>query len=186
MDDIILGKGVDESLDCLALLFQRLDSYGLKLKPSKCHLLKDEVLCLGHVVSGEGIRPNPALIKDVDTWKTPTSVHELKAFLGLCNYYRKFVPAFSELASPLNELLPKEVTFMWTEEHQNAFTQLKERLTSAPILGYPSTEGKYILDTDASNHGIGAVLSQLQWGEERVITYASTHLTPAQKRYCVT
>lgn len=99
----------------------------MKLKPSKCHLLKDEVLFLGHVVSGEGIRPNPALIKDVEAWKTPTSVHELKAFLGLCNYYRKFVPAFSELASPLNELLQKEVTFLWTEEHQNAFIQLKEK-----------------------------------------------------------
>ncbi len=122
-------------------------------------------------------------------WKLgtpPTSVHELKAFLGLCNYYRKFVPAFSELASPLNELLRKEAAFLWTEVHQNAFTQLKEKLTSAPVLGYPLVEGKYILDTDASNHSIGAILAQLQWGEERVIPYASTHLTPAQRRYCVT
>ncbi|KAL0158975.1 hypothetical protein M9458_047051, partial [Cirrhinus mrigala] len=185
-DIIILGRGVDESLDRLEVVFQRLISYGLKLKPTKCHLLKEEVLFLGHVVSGEGIRPNPSLISDVEAWNPPTSVHELKGFLGLCNYYRKFVPAFSELASPLNELLRKEATFLWTEEHQNAFTQLKEKLTSAPVLGYPLVEGKYIPDTDASNHSISAVLAQLQWGEERVITYASTHLTPAQRRYCVT
>ncbi|KAI7811653.1 hypothetical protein IRJ41_008241 [Triplophysa rosa] len=167
-DIIILGKGVDESLDRIEAVFQCLFSYGLKLKPSKCHLLKEEVLFLSHVVSGEGIRPNPSLISDVKAWNPPpTSVHELKAFLGLCNYYRKFVPAFSEQASPLNELLRKEATFSWTEEHQNAFTQLKVKLTSAPVLGYPLVEGKYILDTDASNHSIGAVLSQLQWGEER-------------------
>ncbi len=185
-DIIILGKGVDESLDRLEAVFQCLFSYGLKLKPSKCHLLKEEVTFLGHVVSGKGIRPNPSLISDVKAWNPPTSVHELKAFLGLCNYYRKFVPAFSELASPLNELLRKEAAFLWTEEHQNAFTQLKVKLTSAPVLGYPLVEGKYILDTDASNHSIGAILAQLQWGEERVITYASNHLTPAQRRYCVT
>lgn len=158
----------------------------MKLKPTKCHLLEKEVLFLGHVVSGEGIWPNPSLISDVEAWNPPTDVHELKAFLGLCNYYRKFVSAFSELASPLNELLRKEATFLWTIEHQKAFTQLKLKLTSAPVLGYPLVEGKYILDTDASNHSVGAVLVQLQWGEKRVITYASTHLTPAQKRYCVT
>ncbi|KAL0161775.1 hypothetical protein M9458_045500, partial [Cirrhinus mrigala] len=185
-DIIILGRGVDESLDRLEVVFQRLISYGLKLKPTKCHLLKEEVLFLGHVVSGEGIRPNSSWISDVEAWNPTLRVHELKAFLGLCNYYRKLVPAFSELTSPLNELLRKEATFLWTEEHQNAFTQLKEKLTSAPVLGYPLVEGKYILDTDASNHSIGAVLAQLQWGEERVITYASTHLTPAQRRYCVT
>ncbi|KAI3369919.1 hypothetical protein L3Q82_024431 [Scortum barcoo] len=136
LDDIILGGGVEENLQCLADVFEHLHSYGA---------------------------------------------------LGLCNYYlRRFVPAFAELASPLTDLLKKTAEFQWGEPQQNTFLQLKERLTTAPVLAYPAPTGNYILDTDASNHSIGAVLSQFQWGEERVISYASSHLTPAQQRYCVT
>ncbi|XP_063040269.1 uncharacterized protein LOC134435312 [Engraulis encrasicolus] len=185
-DVIILGRSVEESLDRLEQVFERLHKYGLKLKPSKCHLLQEKVLFLGHIVSGDGIRPNPALVRDVQLWEPPSNVQELQAFLGLCNYYRKFVSSFAEIASPLHNLLKKGAVFQWTEHHQEAFTELKERLTTAPVLGYPIAEGQYILDTDASNHSVGAVLSQLQWGEERVLTYGSSHLTPAQQRYCVT
>jgi len=185
-DIIILGRGVEENLQRLADVFERFHSYGLKLKPKKCQLLRDEVLFLGHVVSREWISPNPALVKDVQEWQPPKSTQQLQAFLGLCNYYRHFVPAFSELASPLNDLLKKGAEFQWGKPQQNAFLQLKERLTTAPVLAYPTPTGHYILDTDASNHSIGAVLSQFQWGEERVISYASSHLTPAQQRYCVT
>ncbi|XP_036000896.1 uncharacterized protein LOC118565187 [Fundulus heteroclitus] len=185
-DVIVVGNGVDQSLDRLEQVFQRFQSHGLKLKPSKCHLLQEEVLFLGHIVSGEGVRPNPALVKDVQMWKSPDNLQELQAFLGLCNYYRKFVPRFAELANPLHHLLKKGTVFVWTEEHQAAFTKLKERLTTAPVLGYPRPEGKFILDTDASNNSVGAVLSQVQWGEERVLAYASCQLTPAQQRYCVT
>uniref|UniRef100_A0AAV2MLZ3 ribonuclease H n=1 Tax=Knipowitschia caucasica TaxID=637954 RepID=A0AAV2MLZ3_KNICA len=185
-DVIVIGNGVDQSLDRLEQVFQRFQSYGLKLKPSKCHLLQEEVLVLGHIVSGNGVGPNPALVKDVQQWNPPNNLQELQAFLGLCNYYRKFVPSFAELASPLHNLLKKGTVFQWTDEHQAAFTMLKEKLTTAPVLGYPRTEGKFILDTDASNNSVGAVLSQIQWGEERVLTYASSHLSPAQQRYCVT
>uniref|UniRef100_A0AAV2LHK1 Gypsy retrotransposon integrase-like protein 1 n=1 Tax=Knipowitschia caucasica TaxID=637954 RepID=A0AAV2LHK1_KNICA len=185
-DVIVIGNGVDQSLDRLEQVFQRFQSYGLKLKPSKCHLLQEEVLFLGHIVSGNRVGPNPALVKDVQQWNPPNNLQELQAFLGLCNYYRKFVPSFAELASPLHNLLKKGTVFQWTDEHQAAFTMLKEKLTTAPVLGYPRTEGKFILDTDASNNSVGAVLSQIQWGEERVLTYASSHLSPAQQRYCVT
>uniref|UniRef100_A0AAV2IR00 Reverse transcriptase/retrotransposon-derived protein RNase H-like domain-containing protein n=1 Tax=Knipowitschia caucasica TaxID=637954 RepID=A0AAV2IR00_KNICA len=147
---------------------------------------EEEVLFLGHIVSGNGVGPNPALVKDVQQWNPPNNLQELQAFLGLCNYYRKFVPSFAELASPLHNLLKKGTVFQWTDEHQAAFTMLKEKLTTAPVLGYPRTEGKFILDTDASNNSVGAVLSQIQWGEERVLTYASSRLSPAQQRYCVT
>lgn len=159
---IVLGRGVDESLDWLAKVFKCLHNYGLKLKLSKCHLLQEEILFLGHVVSGDGIRPNPALIRDVQLWEPPNNLQELQAFLRLCNYYRKFVPAFAELASPLYSLLKNGATFLWTDEHQDAFTQLKEKLTTTPVLGYLTVGGKYILDTDASGHSVGAVLSQLQ------------------------
>ncbi|XP_038145914.1 uncharacterized protein LOC119786541 [Cyprinodon tularosa] len=185
-DVIVVGNGVDQSLDRLEQVFQRFQSHGLKLKPSKCHLVQEEVLFLGHIVSGEGIRPNPAPVKDVQVWKSPENLQELQAFLGLCNYYRKFVPNFAELTNPLHHLLKKESEFVWTEVHQAAFTKLKERLTTAPVLGYPHPDGKFILDTDASNNSVGAVLSQVQWGEERVLAYASCQLTPAQQRYCVT
>uniref|UniRef100_A0A3Q2C787 ribonuclease H n=1 Tax=Cyprinodon variegatus TaxID=28743 RepID=A0A3Q2C787_CYPVA len=185
-DVIVVGNGVDQSLDRLEQVFQRFQSHGLKLKPSKCHLLQKEVLFLGHIVSGEGIRPNPALVKDVQLWKPPENLQELQAFLGLCNYYRKFVPNFAELSNPVHDLLKKESVFVWIEEHQAAFTKLKERLTTAPMLGYPHPEGKFILDTDASNNSVGAVLSQVQWGEERVWAFASCQLAPAQQRYCDT
>ncbi|XP_023205547.1 uncharacterized protein LOC106700194 [Xiphophorus maculatus] len=187
LDDIIvLGRGVEQNLQHLADVFERLHSYGLKLKPKKCQLLRDKVLFLGHVVSGEGISPNPELIKDVQEWQPPTNTQQLQAFLGLCNYYRRFVSGFAELAAPLNNLLKKKAEFQWGEAQQKAFLQLKHGLTVAPVLAYPAAEGDYILDTDASSYSIGAVLSQVQWGEERVISYASNHLTPTQQRYCVT
>lgn len=134
---IVLGRGVDESLDWLAKVFKCLHNYGLKLKQSKCHLLQEEILFLGHVVSGDGIRPNPALIRDVQLWEPPNNLQELQAFLGLCNYYRKFVPAFAELASPLHSLLKKGATFLWTDEHQDAFTQLKEKTNNYTSAGIP-------------------------------------------------
>lgn len=120
----------------------------------------------------------------MQTWQPRSNVQELQAFIGLCNYNRKFVPAFAVLASPLNIFLKKEAKFLWRAEHQNAFSQ--EKLTTAPVLEYPAAEGKYILDMHTTNHIIRAVLSHLQWSEERVITYASTHLTPAQQKYWVT
>lgn len=122
----------------------------------------------------------------MQTCQPRSNVQELQAFIGLCNYYRKFVPAFAVLVSPLNIFLKKEAKFQWRAEHQNAFSQRKEKLTTAPVLEYPAAKGKYIHDMHATNHSIRAVLSQLQWVEERVITYASTHLTPAQQKYWVT
>lgn len=103
-DGIVLGKNMENSLNNLATVFERMSQFGLKLKPSKCHLLKDEVLFLSHVVSGQGISPNPELINSVKDWSPPTKLEELQAFLGLCNYYHCFVPAFSQISRPLHEL----------------------------------------------------------------------------------
>lgn len=126
------------------------------------------------------------MIKDVQKWQPPTTTQQLQDFLGLCNYYCRFVPVFAEPARPLNNLFKKTTEFQWGEPQQDAFLQLKERVTNALILAYSAPTGKYTLDTDASNHSIGAVLLQLQWGDEKVISYASSHLIPAQQRYCVT
>ena len=114
-------------------------------------------------------------MKAIVEWPTPINVHDVRAFLGLCSYYQKFVPHFSEIATPLTRLTGK-VKFEWTTDCQQAFDCLKEKLTSAPILALPRDDCKYVLDTDASKTAIGAVLSQIQDGEERVIAYAARTL----------
>ncbi|KAL7841966.1 hypothetical protein SRHO_G00236550 [Serrasalmus rhombeus] len=139
-DVIILGEGVEQSIQRLSEVFSRLQNFGLKLKPTKCQLLKDEGLFLGHVVSGEGIRTNPALVRDVQNWRPPTNLRELQAFLRLCNYYRRFVAKFSDIASPLTLLLKKGAVFTWGKEQQGAFECLKESLVRAPILAFPTSE----------------------------------------------
>ena len=189
LDDIIvLGRTFDEALGNLATVFSRLHDAGLKLKPKKCDLLREKVAFLGHVVGCDGVQCDPKKIEAVRDWKVPSSVTEVKSFMGLASYYRKFIQDFSKVAEPLNALTKKVQEFQWTERCQEAFELLKAKLTEAPILSYPShsEEDLFILDTDASDVGVGAVLSQVQNGEEKVISYASKTLSPSQRKYCVT
>ena len=115
-------------------------------------------------------------------WPVPTSVTEVRSFLGLASYYRRFVRDFSKLAKPMNALTQKNHRFEWTDEAQRSFEALKAALTSPPILAMPNDDGEFTLDTDASNDSIGAVLSQCQNGEERVIAYGSRSLNRRQER----
>ena len=165
---------------------QKLIQAGLKLKPSKCQLLQQEVLFLGHLVGREGIKPNPALIDKVQDWPVPQNLRQLQAFMGLCNYYRRFVLKFSDNASPLNQLTCKGEAYLWNDRAQRAFRRLKEALTSAPCLALPLDEGFFALDTDASAFALGGVLSQMQGGTERVVAYGSRTLSKEETRYCVT
>ena len=119
-------------------------------------------------------------------WPTPRNLTELRSFVGLCSYYRRFISGFANLAAPLHALTRKNARFSWGIEQEEAFNQLKERLTSAPILGMPRDEGTYYLDTDASDIGLGAVLSQNQDGDEVVLAYASRILSRAEQNYDVT
>lgn len=185
-DVIVFGNTFENTLTNLRLVFQRFREANLKLKPSKCSLFQDHVLFLGHMISSEGIICDPSKIETVQKWPVPTNVHEIRSFLGLAGYYRRFIPQFSEIASPLTELTKKGRKFTWSLECQEAFEKLKDKLTSAPILIYPNEEGMFIIDTDASNNAIGAVLSQKQGNEEKVIAYASKMLSNTQKRYCTT
>jgi len=114
------------------------------------------------------------------------TVREVRSFLGLAGYYRRFVPNFASIALPLNDMMKKGRKFTWTVEAQQSFDQLKSVLTSPPVLAMPLDVGKFILDTDASDGAIGAVLSQVQDGYERVVAYASRRLDPREKNYCVT
>ena len=181
-DVIVIGSSMEENLDWLDEVLRCLEEVGLKLKPSKCNLLQ-RVLFLGHLVSRSGVQPNPKLIESVVEWKVTTNRKEVKQYLGLVNYYRQFVPAFSDIAVPLTELTSKHIEF-WNDGAQEAFLKLKEVLCSAPILSFPMDSGDFVFDTDASAISVGAVLQQD--GEERVISYGSKKLNKEQRRYCVT
>ena len=187
LDDVIVyGKTFPEHIGRLEDVIKRLGEAGLKLSPKKCQLFKHEVTFLGHVVSSEGIHTDPEKIRAVTSWTRPTNVRDVRGFVGLCSYYRRFIEGFSTIAKPLHRLTEKGREFRWTEECENAFCELKRRLTTAPILSYPTREGPFVLDTDASEQGVGAVLSQIQNGEERVIGYYSRTMTKPERRYCVT
>jgi transposase InsO family protein len=187
LDDIILfSHTVSEHLVRLCQLLNRLRGANLKLKPSKCHLLKKTVTFLGHVVSAGSIATDPAKIIQVREWPTPRDVTEVRSFVGLCSYYRRFIQSFSQIAAPLHALTGKHAKFQWTQECDEAFTELKRRLITSPVLAMPADEGEYTLDTDASNQAIGAVLSQIQNGNEKVIAYASRMLSGPERNYCVT
>jgi len=171
LDDIIVySKTVEEHLKRLRKLFDRLRIANLKLKPSKCHLLRAEVKFLGHVVSEKGVSTDSSKIEAVKHWPVPEDVHEVRSFLGLTSYYRRFVPTFVEIAAPLHALTMKNKKFEWTTQYDHAFIKLKCALISSPILAMPNDNDPFLLDTDVS---IGAVLSQVPEGVERVIAYAS-------------
>ncbi len=120
------------------------------------------------------------------TWPTPKNKRDLRAFLGLCSYYRKFIKSFADIAGPLYKLTEKQTVFAWTEQCNEAFDELKRRLTTAAVLAYPTALGRFTLDKDASERGIGAVLSQEQNGQEKVVAYFSRSLNRGERNYCVT
>lgn len=185
-DVIVFGKTFAEHVARLEEVLSRLRKTNLRLKPKKCELFQKEVAFLGHLVSKEGVKTQPAKVQTVQTWPTPNSVHQVRQFLGLTSYYRKFIQDYAEIAKPLHALTEKGRDWYWTEECQVAFENLKEALVTAPILAYPSQDGRFILDTDASNVAIGAVLSQIQDGHERVLAYGSRILSSSERNYSVT
>ncbi|CAC5371137.1 Retrovirus-related Pol polyprotein from transposon 17.6 [Mytilus coruscus] len=172
LDDIIVfGKTFSETLNNLSAVFERFRKANLKLKAKNCFFFQDEIKYLGHVVSERGIKCDP---------------EKTTPFENGQNRKVKFIPSFSELSFPLNQLTRKNWKFKWTDDCENSFHKLKQALTSAPILAYPTQNDSFILDTDASLYGIGAVLSQVQNGEELVISYGSKTLSRAQTKYCTT
>ena len=186
LDDIIVfSKTVEEHLERVITILGRLRSAGLKLKPEKCSLMQRSVSFLGHVVSGEGIATDPEKTRAVADWPIPTSVKEVRSFLGLAGYYRRFVKGFADMAAPLHALTKKNQPFIWTDKTQAAFEALRNALTSPPILTMPNDTDDFVLDTDASDLTIGAVLSQVQGGMERVVAYTSRTLDKREVNYCV-
>lgn len=185
-DIIILGRTFEEALANLRDVFQRLREANLKLKPKKCSLFQTKVTYLGHVVSENGISCDPSKIEAVKNWPTPNSKTEVRSILGLLGYYRKFIPDFAERAKPLTKLTRKRAKFSWDNDCDKSLADLKQCLIQAPILAFPNETGIFILDTDASQYGIGGVLSQMQNDQEVVIAFASKTLNSAQQQYCTT
>ena len=187
LDDIVVfSKTIEEHLERLVRVLGRLRSAGLKLKPEKCRLIQKSVSFLGHVVSDKGIATDPEKTRLVSKWPVPASIKEVRSFLGLTGYYRRFVKNYATIAAPLHFLTKKDQPFVWTEETQKAFEALKEALTSPPILAMPNDTGEFVLDTDACDRTIGAVLSQTQDGVEKVIAYAGRSLDKREVNYCTT
>lgn len=187
LDDVIIySKSFDQHLLDLEEVFQRFQAANIKLKPSKCLFAKKQVEFLGHIVSSDGISPNPNKIAAVKDFPKPQNVKGVRSFLGLANYYRRFVPRFSFIAKPLNNLTRKGVKFHWDANCQEAFDKLKRALTSAPILAYPDFTLQFEVYTDASLDGLGYCLGQIQNGREVVICYGGRDLNTAERNYSAT
>ncbi|GFX64608.1 hypothetical protein TNCV_1671441 [Trichonephila clavipes] len=187
LDDVIIGgRTFEEHLQSIRKVLSKLSDANLKLNPSKCKFFQKEVNYLGHIISAEGVRTDPEKSVRRKELKRPENLRELRSFLGLCTYYRKFVKGFSNIARPLHKLTESKQKFQWTKECEDSFLQLKEALTSSPILIYPQPDKPFILDTDASNESVGAVLSQEIDGQERVVAYWSKCLSKPERNYCVT
>ena len=160
IDDIVVwSRNIDEHLDHLEIVFQRLRSYGLKVHPGKCLFCSEKNDFLGYCVSGDGLSPQQEKVNAVRDLRTPTDVFSLRAALGLFGYYRKFVPNFSSIASPLNELLRKNKQWVWGDKQEMAYQTLKDKLCGAEVLLRPNSAKEYRLTTDWSQQGMGAVLS---------------------------
>ena len=185
LDDVLIhSRTVEEHKEHLRVVFNRIESAGLTLHGSKCIIGMYQVKYLGHVFSSKGMEPDPSKTSAVCDWPTPSDTSNLRSFLGLASYYRRYIHRFSEIAAPLHQLTNKGVTFKWTESCQLAFNQLKKKLTEAPVLAYPQfnpSAEQFILQTDASATGIGAILEQ----GGRVVAYASRTLSSSEKNYSV-
>jgi transposase InsO family protein len=187
IDDIIVyARSLEEHFERLCIVLSRICQAGLKVKPSKTALLQKSVGFLGHLVSAAGVQAHPEKTKQILDWGVPRCLRDVRAFIGISSYYRKYINGYARTAAPLTALLSKGRAFEWTQECQHAFDELKRALTNPPILALPQDNCQYILDTDSSAFAIGAVLSQVQDGETRVIAYASKHLSTREQNYCVT
>src|SRR4051812_37961475 len=180
IDDILVfSKNEQEHEAHLHLVLEKLREHQLYAKFSKCEFWLKEVGFLGHVVSGEGVAVDPSMVSTVTEWETPASVGDIRSFLGLAGYYRRFMENFSKLAKPMTELLKKENKFVWSEACETSFQELKERLVTAPVLCFPDIHKDFQVYFDASRRGLGCVL--MQGG--RVVAYASRQLKNHEQNY---
>ena len=182
-DILVTGATEDKHIRNVEEVLRRLETAGMRLKRSKCAFMLSEVEYLGHRITAEGLRPTPEKTQAIVNAPAPQSVSQLKSFLGLVNYYAKFLPNLSSALAPLYSLLQKHVEWSWGKDQEEAFQRAKQLLTSSNVLAHydPTRE---LLACDASPYGIGAVLSQVMAnGSDKPVAFASRSLTPSEKRY---
>lgn len=177
MDDIIAyAPTLEDKIKSLRRIFSRLREHGLRLQPEKCRFLEKQTLYLGHLIREDGIFPDASKFECIENYPVPKTRKHLRGFLGLCNYYRKFIKDFGKIASCLNKLTSNNVDFKFEQRHMEAFNELKKRLINPPVLAHPDFDKPFVLTTDASSLGLGAVLSQAQDGHDKPIAFASRAL----------
>ena len=186
-DTIIYSRTFNDHLKHLREVFLRIRKAGLKLNLEKCQFWMQRLPFLGHIITPQGIGPDPGKVEAIKKLIPPRNVSQLRSFLGLAGYYRKFIRNFSEIARPLNELLKKEQPYDWKRAQDEAFDTLKQRLMTAPILAYSNFKQTFIVATDTSYNGYGATLSQIDSDrKEHPIAYASKSLRPGEVNYGAT
>jgi len=187
LDDLVIfSKTWEDHLRHIELVLRRLCDAGLTAKPGKCQFGMTKCTYLGHVVGSGCITPEESKVQAVKDFPKPTTKRQVRAFLGLTGYYRRFIPGYASLATPLTDLTRKTAPNQvhWTKECEKSYVRLKELLCTEPVLKSPDFAKGFILQTDASDHGIGAVLSQLDTeGTDRPIAYYSKKLLPREERY---
>ncbi|GJT94049.1 reverse transcriptase domain-containing protein [Tanacetum coccineum] len=180
IDDILIySRNKEEHADHLRIILELLKKEKLYAKFSKCDFWISIVQFLGHVIDSQGIHVDPAKIEAVKNWASPTTPTEVRQFLGLAGYYRRFIKGFLKIAKPLTELTQKNKKYIWGENQESAFQLLKQKLCEAPILALPEGNNDFVVYCDASLQGLGAVLMQ----REKVIAYASRQLKPHEENY---
>ena len=186
IDDILVyTESYDQHIKILSELFTRLQAANLNARPSKCSLAYSKLDCLGHVIGEEVIRPHPSKVTAIQEALPPNTKKQLRSFLGLVGFYRKFIPNFSHIALPLTDLTRKfsPNKILWGESQEIAFRSLKSSLTKSPILKLPNVKDAFFLQTDASDRGVGAVLMQMGSEQKMPIAYASRKLKPSEEHY---
>jgi transposase InsO family protein len=194
LDDIVIcSETFEEHLKWIRRVANRLSEANLTINTTKSKFCQREIKYLGYILSGNGLHPDPAKVTGILNYQAPTRIREVRQFMGMANFYSRFIENFSGIIAPISDLLKGEKKneksmkkFVWTAEAENAFNQIKSKLISAPILANPDFGSPFTVQTDASDRAIGAVLTQTQDGVEKVISYYSQKLSSAQRKYAAT
>ena len=187
IDDICgYGKDFDEFILALEKVLKRVQDTGLKLKIEKSAIGEKELICFGHLVSQEGIRPDPAKVKSITEIPPPTNLKGIRSFLGITGFFRKMIPNYATIARPITKLLSKDKPFVWESTQQKAFDNLKQCLIKSPILRPFKEDARTLIHVDASDSGLGAVLLQEEFGKEGVVAYTSRVLSKTEQLYDTT
>ena len=188
LDDVIVySETLAEHVNHLRIMFERLRTAGLKLNPAKCRFVCDEVEYLGHLITPAGLKPSERNLIAVREFPVPTNLKHLRQFLGLTSHYRRFIHNYAKIAHSLYAMTRKGAQYQWTADCEVAFETLKSKLLAPPILAYPDFGKDFVLETDASKHGLGAILSQRQEDNRlHPVAYASQSISASEANYAIT